>query len=181
MASRASTVTPQPPPHRPVVRRAATMGSGWQWPRPARGLPWPDEASRRCGGDVQEHTLGLHRRSDVELLAQRALTDLVPAHGSTALPEQRIALHQTLVGILAAGLLGQQLVRAGDTALQVAPDQAQLRQLRQDEQILILELFAAQHGPLFVQVFDEEIVTIERLRRGELAYGRVLLVLAFIP
>src|SRR6267142_3341361 len=100
------------------------------WPRPARGLPWPDAASRRCRGDVQEQTLGLRGWSNFELLAERALTDLVPAHGAAALPEQRVTLHQALVGVLTARFLGQQLVRARDAAVQVAPDQTQLRQLR---------------------------------------------------
>src|SRR5712692_10110935 len=170
----------QPPLRHLAAQHAATTGSGWLRPRPARGLPWPDAASRRCRGDVQEQTLGLHGRSDFELLTERTFTDLVPAHGSTALPEQRITLHQPLVRILAARFLGQELVRARDAAFQVATAETQLRQLGQHQQVLILELFATQHSPLFVQVLDEEVVTIKRLRRGELTYGGVGLVLALV-
>ena len=49
----------------------------------------------------------------------------------------------------------------------------QLCEARQDQQVFVLELFARQYRPVLVQVFDEEVVTIQRLGSCIFAHGCV--------
>ena len=82
--------------------------------------------------------------------------------GATKLPQLDVRAHQTLVGVLVAWLLGEELVAADDAAFGVACREAVVRQLVEHQQVLVAQLFSAQHGPVLVQIFDQAVVAVQR-------------------